>query len=137
MTRRGKTEVVVLVAGLVAGAGLFIAGRATAPTHGGSWSAGNAAGYSEGVAAGRALQIGDGVPKGSNQVAADAFKSGYRAGLNDAFGSYDGGWRLDFPYLVVLGKGVGGATYRFVTRTELTPGTTYRLCADGTTICQS
>jgi hypothetical protein len=137
MTRHRKTEVALVVVAVAAGGGLFIAGRATAPAHGGDWAAGNAAGYASGVATGRALQIGDSVPKGSTKVAVDAFNSGYRAGATDAFGSYDGGWRVGFPYLIVLGEGVSGAPYQFVSRDELTPGTSYRLCADGTTICHS
>jgi len=137
MPGRRKTAVALLILAMAGGAGLFLAGRATAPAQSGDWTAGNAAGYTEGVAAGRALQVGDSVPKGSQKVAVDAFNAGYRAGEADGFGSYDGGWRLGFPYLVVLGKGIGGAPYQFVSRDELTPGTTYRLCADGTTVCHS
>ncbi len=74
---------------------------------------------------------------GSKDVAQTAFQAGYRAGENDAFGAYDGGWKLGAPYVVILGKGVGGAAYRFVERDELTPGTTYRLCPDGTSLCHS
>jgi hypothetical protein len=134
-----RTDVALAAAAVAVGGGLFLAGRVTAPAHAhsGDWVAGNAAGYADGLATGRALQVGDSVPKDSHKVAVDAFNSGYRAGEADAFGSYDGGWRLDFPYLVVLGKGVGAAPYRFVSREDLAPGTTYRLCADGKTICHS
>ena len=69
------------------------------------------------------------MPKGSQSVATTAFQAGYRAGETDAFGAYDGGWKLGAPYVVILGKGVAGATYRFVERDELTPGTTYQVPA--------
>jgi hypothetical protein len=117
-------------------AGVVI-GRGTAPRHDPGFAQGNAAGYAEGIAAGRALQIGDSVPTGSKDVAQTAFQAGYRAGEADAFGNYDGGWKLGAPYVVIVGEGVAGATYRFVERDQLTPGTTYRLCPDGTTLCQS
>jgi hypothetical protein len=129
MTRRTGLVLlgVVVLIGLVA-AGVVI-GRATAPAHDPGFAQGNAAGYAEGVAAGRTLQIGDSVPKGSQSVATTAFQAGYRAGETDAFGAYDGGWKLGAPYVVILGKGVAGATYRFVERDELKPGTTYQVPA--------
>ncbi|HTC70337.1 MAG TPA: hypothetical protein VK662_12265 [Acidothermaceae bacterium] len=117
----------VVLIGLVA-AGVVI-GRATAPAHDPGFAQGNAAGYAEGVAAGRSLQIGDSVSKGSQSVATSAFQAGYRAGETDAFGAYDGGWKLGAPYVVILGKGVAGATYRFVERDELTPGEIYHVPA--------
>jgi hypothetical protein len=140
MTNRGRTWVwgvaaAVAVVGLVA-VGVVI-GRTTAPAHDPGFAQGNAAGYAEGVAAGRLLQIGDTVPTGSKDVANTAFQTGYRAGEADAFGAYDGGWKLGAPYVVILGKGTAGAAYRFVERDELTPGTTYQLCPDGTTLCHS
>ena len=140
MTNRGRMwvcggAVAAVVVGLVA-AGVLV-GRATAPVHDRGYAQGNAAGYAEGVAVGRSLQFGDTMPTGSKDVAQTAFQAGYRAGENDAFGAYDGGWKLDAPYVVILGKGVGGAAYRFVERDELTPGTTYLLCPDGTSLCHS
>jgi hypothetical protein len=125
----------VVLVGMVA-VGVVI-GRTTAPAHDPGFAQGNAAGYAEGVAAGRALQIGDTVPSGSKDVASKAFQAGYRAGETDAFGAYDGGWKLGAPYVVILGKGVGGAAYRFVERDEFTPGTTYQLCPDGTSLCHN
>jgi hypothetical protein len=127
MTRRAGLVLVgvVVLIGLVA-AGVVI-GRATAPAHDPGFAQGNAAGYAEGVAAGRSLQIGDSVPSGSKDVATTAFQAGYRAGETDAFGAYDGGWKVGAPYLVVLGSGVAGAPYRFVERDQLTPGTTYHV----------
>ena len=50
--------------------------------------------YAEGVAAGRALQAGDNVATSSKNAVQNAFQAGYRAGETDAFGSYDGGWKL-------------------------------------------
>jgi hypothetical protein len=129
MTRRTGLLLigVVVVVGLIA-AGVVV-GRATAPAHDPGFAQGNAAGYAEGVAVGRSLQIGDSVPSGSKDIATTAFQTGYRAGETDAFGAYDGGWKLGAAYVVVLGKGVAGATYRFVERDELTPGTTYHVPA--------
>jgi hypothetical protein len=139
MTKRGRVSLGALVIGvvLVAVAAGVVAGRVTAPAHDPGFAQGNAAGYAEGVAAGRSLQIGDSVPAGSKEAAQAAFQAGYRAGETDAFGAYDGGWKLGTPYVVILDKGVSGATYRFVERDQLTPGTTYHLCPDGTTLCQS
>ena len=138
MTKRARMRlrgaaIAVVAVGMVA-AGVVI-GRATAPAHDPGFAHGNAAGYAEGVAAGRLLQIGDTVPNGSKDVANTAFQAGYRAGEADAFGAYDGGWKLGAPYVVVLGKGVAGAAYRFVERDEVTPGTTYQLCPDATRLC--
>jgi hypothetical protein len=139
MTKRRRVLLLALVIGVAAvgvAAGVVI-GRSTAPAHDPGFAQGNAAGYAEGVAAGRSLQIGDSVPAGSKDAAQAAFQAGYRAGDADAFGAYDGGWKLGAPYVVILGKGVAGATYRFVERDPLSPGTTYQLCADGTTVCHS
>ena len=127
---------VAAVAVALVAAGVLV-GRATAPVRDRGFTQGNAAGYAEGVAAGRSLQIGDTVPTGSKDVAQTAFQAGYRAGENDAFGAYDGGWKLGAPYVVILGKGVGGAAYQFVERDQLTPGTMYRLCPNGTSLCRN
>jgi hypothetical protein len=139
MTKRRRMWLCVATVAVVVvsiGAGVVI-GRSTAPAHDPGFAKGNAAGYAEGVAVGRSLQIGDSVPAGSKDAAQTAFQAGYRAGETDAFGAYDGGWKLGAPYVVILGKGVAGAAYRFVERDQLTPGTTYRLCADGTSLCHS
>jgi hypothetical protein len=113
----------------------FVIGRSAAPVRDRGFANGNAAGYAHGVEVGRALQIGDTVAKGAQSVATAAFQAGYRAGAIDSFGAYDGGWRLGFPYLIVLDRGQGDTPYRFASRDELTPGVTYRLCPDGNTIC--
>jgi hypothetical protein len=139
MTKGGRVRVgVAAVAAVAVGvaAGVVI-GRSTAPAHDPGFAQGNAAGYAEGVAAGRSLQIGDSVPAGSKDATQAAFQAGYRAGETDAFGAYDGGWKLGAPYVVILGKGVAGATYGFVERDQLTPGTTYQLCPDGTSLCHN
>jgi hypothetical protein len=135
MTRRTGLVVsgAVVVAALIAAAVLI--GRATAPMRDRGFAQGDAAGYAEGVAVGRALQIGDSVPKGSASATTAAFQAGYRAGETDAYGEYDGGWKLGAPYLIVLSSGVGDAPYRIVDRDQLIAGTTYRLCPDGTSIC--
>lgn len=130
-----SAAVAAVVIGMVAAA--VVIGRATAPVRDRGFAQGNAAGYAEGVAVGRSLQIGDSVPTGSKDVAQSAFQAGYRAGEADAFGAYDGGWKLGAPYVVILGKGVAGAAYRFVERDELMPGTTYQLCPDGTSLCHN
>jgi hypothetical protein len=138
MTKRRRiwvwcAAIAAVAVGLVA-AGVIV-GRSTAPVHDPGFAHGNAAGYAEGVADGRSLQIGDSVPAGSKKAALAAFQAGYRAGETDAFGAYDGGWKLGAPYVVILGKGVAGATYRFVERDQLTSGTAYQLCPDGTSLC--
>jgi hypothetical protein len=139
MTKRARVSLWSLGVGAVVvsmAAGLLI-GRSMAPAHDPGFAQGSAAGYAEGIVAGRLLQLGDTVPSGSKNVANTAFQAGYRAGEADAFGAYDGGWKLAAPYVVILGKGVSGAAYRFVERDQLTPGTTYQLCPDGTSLCHS
>jgi hypothetical protein len=135
MTRRTGLVLsgAVVVVGLIAAA--VVVGRVTAPVDDRGFAQGDAAGYAEGVAVGRALQIGDSVPKGAAAATTAAFQAGYRAGETDAYGSYDGGWKLGAPYVIVLASGLGGAPYRIVERDQLIAGTTYHLCADGTSIC--
>ncbi len=87
---------VVLVALLVVAAAVL--GRVTAPDND------RAAGVEEG----RALQ--------QPAQARDAFKAGYQAGANDAFGGFDGGWDYDRPYVITLTHGSDGVTYRIATR---------------------
>ncbi|WP_436534673.1 hypothetical protein [Actinoplanes sp. HUAS TT8] len=109
----------------MAGAGLFLAGRATVrpPADDGS--------YADGVRDGRALQATIGRAAGDSEI----FRDGYEAGANDAFGGYDGGWSYDTPYAIVLENGGSGITYRISSRVELTPGVDYRLCSDEHRIC--
>ena len=125
-----RALVVVIVLGGVGGA--FVAGRHTAPIHDRGFANGEAAGYDEGLSVGRALEIGDTLPSSTRDVGVKAYQAGYLDGRNDSFGGYDGGWVIGRPYVVVLGPGVGGATYRISERDELVPGTAYRLCPGGT-----
>jgi hypothetical protein len=116
-------------------AGAFLLGRHAAPAHRGTWSDGYAAGYDAGVPVGRALQVGVSLPADTKDVAGKAFQAGYRSGLVDSFGGYDGGWNLDRPYVVVIGKGPGDQPYRIDHRELLRPGVTYRLCKNGAAVC--
>ena len=141
MTKRtplATIGILALVGVVVVGVGVagWVIGRSTAPSHDGGFVASSTADYAEGLATGRAVQIGDSVPPGSKTATITAFKAGYRAGLSDSFGSYDGGWKIGFPYVVVLADGVAGAPYQFASRIQFEAGTSYRLCADGHSICQ-
>jgi hypothetical protein len=124
------------VIGIAAAIGSFALGRTTAPPPaadtGRGFTDGYQAGRADGVQEGRALQVGQSL----GGAAQSAFASGYVAGLDDAFGGYDGGWSLATPYLITLDAGTGGATYRIASRIELRPGVSYYLCPDGTRICQ-
>jgi len=127
-----RTAVVALI-GLTIGIGSFVLGRSTGHTPSpkpadAGYSAGFQAGRSVGVQEGRALQVG--------QASGGTFNSGYLAGINDAFGGYDGGWSLAEPYVVTLFAGTNGATYRIATRTIVVAGVNYYLCPDGSGICQ-
>jgi len=136
MRRVTLRQAVVLasVAGALFAGGL-IAGRRTAPAHSGTWIEANAVGYDEGVAVGRALQAGAQLPAGAKDVAAKAFRAGYRSGRADSFGGYDGGWDLNRPYVVVLAKGEGDLPYVIEQRRLLRPGVAYRVCKDSTAVC--
>jgi hypothetical protein len=48
-----------------------------------------------------------------------AFRAGYVAGANDAFGGFDGGWSLGTPYAITLERGSGGVSYRITKRSRL------------------
>jgi hypothetical protein len=122
-----------IVVAMVAGA--FVLGRRTAPEQRGSWSEGYAVGYDAGIPVGRALQAGASLPPGTKDVATKAFQAGYRSGLADSFGGFDGGWNLGRPYVVVFGKGSGDRAYRIDHRELLRPGVAYRLCKNGTAVC--
>ena len=121
---------VLVLIGLAVGVGSFVLGRGTGPRPpaDSGYSAGFQAGRSVGVQEGRALQVG--------QASGGTFSSGYLAGINDAFGGYDGGWSLAEPYVVTLAAGTNGATYRIASRTIVVAGVNYYLCPDGSGICQ-
>lgn len=121
-----RTRILAVVVLALAGAGLFLAGRATAqPQLPGTYVSGRADGLREG----RAEQATIGLPASDKA----AFQSGYAAGASDVFNGYDGGWDFHRPYAVVLVPGSNGVTYRIESRTELAPGTAYALC--GTEVC--
>jgi hypothetical protein len=123
-------RILLAVLGVALAAGLFTAGRLTAPAHD-RYDQGVRAGHAAGLAEGRALQV----PVGDART---AYQRGYEAGANDVFEAYDGGWYLGSPYLIVLAaNGQAGITYRIDARTPLRPGVNYYLCPDGRTICQS
>jgi hypothetical protein len=142
----GTRRAALTLIGLVAAIGVsFALGRATAhassaaPSPSGTsaaYTGGFQAGRAVGVQEGRALQEGQTVTGADHDAATAAFASGYVAGINDAFGGYDGGWSLGTPYLVTLGPGTGGATYRIVSRTGMQPGVSYFVCPSGSGICQ-
>ena len=47
------------------------------------------------------------------------FAAGHRAGLEDAFSGFDGGWSYGVPYVVTVRRGGPGVTYRFASRRPL------------------
>src|SRR4051812_35190916 len=102
-----------------AAAGVFAAGRATAPSRDSDYSTRFRAGWSVGVAEGRAAPVALPLPVASRTVARKAFEAGYREGADDVFGGYDGGWELSRPYVITLAAGRGGITYRIATRERL------------------
>ncbi len=108
--------VVLLVAGL---AGAFGLGRASAPHPDRDYAGGLKAGRAAGLAAGREQQAAVGLPGAGKNDARAQFRAGYRAGADDIFDGYDGGWVLGHRYAVVLGPGVAGADYRIIRREEL------------------
>ena len=59
------------------------------------------------------------------------FAAGYRAGREDAFSGFDGGWSYGTPYIVTLRRGGPGVTYRFARRWPMLPLRTYRTCGRG------
>jgi hypothetical protein len=111
-------------------------GRVTGPRRSSSdYLDGLRAGRAEGVAEGRAYQEALPLPAGSRRVARAAFEAGYAAGANDIFDGYDGGWDLARPYVVTLERGHGAITYRIASRTLMSPGRVYRLCAHAHAVC--
>jgi hypothetical protein len=124
MSRPRRRTLAVVVLAVLAAAGLFGLGRATASDTGTARD-GTTAGYADGFAAGRAVGLQEGqalaessgsAPGDRTQVK-DAFDDGYRAGANSVFSGYDGGWSLGHPYVIVLASGAHGITYRITART--------------------
>ena len=124
MTRQRTLAAVVLA--VIAAVALFALGRATAPTPAtpGGYADGFLAGRAEGVQEGQAIAEAAGSPPASRDRVRAAFDDGYRAGANNAFGGYDGGWSFGRPYVVVLAKGANGITYRIAARAECPETTT-------------
>ena len=124
MTRQRTLAAVVLA--VIAAAAFVALGRATAPTPDTSrgYADGFLAGRAEGVQEGQAIAEAAGSPPASRDRVRAAFDDGYRAGANNAFGGYDGGWSFGRPYVVVLAKGANGITYRIAARAECPETTT-------------
>ena len=124
MTRQRTLAAVVLA--VIAAVALFALGRATAPTPAtpGGYADGFLAGRAEGVQEGQAIAEAAGSPPASRDRVRAAFDDGYRAGANNAFGGYDGGWSFGRPYVIVLAKGANGITYRIAARAECPETTT-------------
>lgn len=136
--------VAVVVAGVLAGVGLFLLGRLTAPdaahrsstSQVGDYFDGLRVGEAQGRQDGRALQEGSELPPGTRDVARHAFDAGYVAGMNDVFAGYDGGWTRHVPWIISLDSGSGQILYRIHGRTQIEPGVAYYLCPDGHSLCQ-
>ena len=109
----------IAVAVAAVAAGLFAAGRATAPSGDSDYSTGFRNGWSVGIEEGRASQVALPLPVASRTVARNAFEAGYREGADDVFGGYDGGWDVSSPYVITLAPGNAGITYRIATRERL------------------
>ena len=105
-----------LVCVAVAG-GAFALGRASVDTDT-ARDEGRAAGVAAGLRAGRAGGIREGRALQQSAPARHAFQAGYKAGANDVFGGFDGGWSVGKPYVITLGKGPDGITYRIDERRE-------------------
>jgi hypothetical protein len=124
--------IAVLLALLIVGSAGFALGRGSAgPAQGrsvrgssvpepeGGYAAGLKAGHAVGLAEGRGLQVAEELPAARRADVVAQFRAGYRAGADDVFSGYDGGWQLGRRYAVVLGPGVAGAAYRITDRAEL------------------
>ena len=132
-----RVWLVVCLAGVCAGAGLFLLGRATAGGEApGSYARGVEDGRAAGVRDGRAEQEVRSLPADARKGAREAFDDGYLAGADDVFGGYDGGWALSQPYVITLRAGGAGVTYRFASRVPLRAGVGYRLCPHSFRLCQ-
>jgi hypothetical protein len=130
------------VLGVCLAAGLFVLGRVTAHGHASAKGAGAAyargldAGRAQGVEEGRAAQETRLLPPAARRAAGAAFADGYRAGADDVFAGYDGGWSYAVPYVITLARGPAGITYRFASRTPLRAGVDYRLCPNSFRLCE-
>ena len=144
---RPRPPLLAVLLGILAAAALVGLGRVTAPDPAAARSRGyhdgTVAGYADGVQAGRAQGLQEGqaiaatapLPPGPRERAKAAFDAGYRAGANDAFGGWDGGWSPGQPYVIVLAKGSKGITYRIAART-LCPPAPPTTSGTGLLVCQ-
>lgn len=121
--------------GIGVAVGLFAAGRGTASQHRAP-SPGYTQGLADGVRQGRAEQEAEALPPAAREGTKAAFDDGYRAGVNDAFAGYDGGWSYGTPYVVTLARGGPGITYRIASRTPLRAGADYYLCPGSRGLCK-
>jgi hypothetical protein len=111
------------------GVGCFFVGRLSAPTRSGSYLAGYTDGQIAGVEQGRSIQGSQSILPADAKSAQDAYKKGYADGANDAFIlQYDGGWKLNTPYIVTVTRATGDITYRFSMRDRMEPGKSYYTC---------
>jgi hypothetical protein len=83
------------------------------------------------LAAGAFVAGRESVDRGQATVPKGSYATGYRAGREDAFSGFDGGWAFRDPYIVTLRRGGPGITYRFARRWPLLPGFEYRACGRG------
>ncbi|MDN3358764.1 hypothetical protein [Actinomadura sp. DC4] len=125
------------VLAVCAAAGLYVLGRASVPDRqDAAYARGLDDGRAQGVREGRADEEVQALPAGARDPAKTAFDDGYRAGANDLFSGYDGGWDYKVPYLITLSPGGRGITYRPASRTPLHPGVDYYLCPHSQSLCQ-
>lgn len=124
--RLRELGIVAVALGLLAAG--FVLGRQVGSSPAASRAAGHYDGYAQGLAVGRAgglaegraLEFGATLPAADRPAAEAQFQAGYRAGAEDVFAGYDGGWALGRPYVIVLSPGVDGLTYRISHREEYT-----------------
>src|SRR5215475_3566970 len=95
------------------------------------FAAGLTQGEADGVRQGRALEVSTNVPADARAAVTFAYTSGYNAGAADIFGTYDGGWVLNAPYVITLSHPSGPIAYEISSRTQLEPGVSYFVCDDG------
>jgi hypothetical protein len=71
---------------------------------------------------------------GKAAAASERLPASYRAGREDAFSGFDGGWAYTTPYIVTLTRAGPGITYRFARRWPMLPDIEYRACGGG--VCE-
>lgn len=130
MSRRSWRFAGLGVALAAVGVGCFFVGRLTAPTRSGGYLSGYTDGQIAGVEQGRLIQGSESLLPQDAKSAKDAYKTGYQDGANDAFTlQFDGGWKLNAPYIVTVTHATNGITYRFAMRDTMEAGKSYYVCA--------